>query len=148
MLPFCGYNMADYWSHWLEMKRLVPNAPMIFRVNWFLKKDGQFLWPGFGDNMRVLKWIIDRVHGRGHGVESPLGIIPTYQDIDWTGLELSPAQFTELTTIDRDAWKQELLAQEELFVKLSERLPFDLVMERQLLLARLNRSQAVWAPPQ
>ena len=148
MLPFCGYHMGDYFKHWLEVGRALTDPVPIFRVNWFLKKDGQFLWPGFGDNMRVLKWIIDRVHGRGHGVESPLGIIPTYQDIAWTGLELSPAQFTELTTIDRDAWKQELLAQEELFVKLSERLPFDLVMERQLLLARLNRSQAVWAPPQ
>lgn len=97
--------------------------------------------------MRVLKWIIDRVHGRGHAVESPIGYMPTYEDIDWTGLDITTEQFDELMTVDKKAWKQELLAQEELFMRLSERLPRELIMERQMLLARLNRSADTFVPP-
>ena len=148
MLPFCGYHMGDYFDHWLDIGRKTNHPVPIFRVNWFLKKDGKFLWPGFGDNMRVLKWIIDRVHGRAKAVESPVGLMPTYEDIDWTGLEMSREQFNELMTIDKEAWKSELLAQEQLFVKLSERLPQELVMERQMLLRRLNRTSGTWTPPE
>ena len=148
MLPFCGYHMGDYFDHWLDIGRKTNHPVPIFRVNWFLKKDGKFLWPGFGDNMRVLKWIIDRVHGRTKAVESPVGLMPTYEDIDWTGLEMSREQFNELMTIDKEAWKSELLAQEQLFVKLSERLPQELVMERQMLLRRLNRTSGTWTPPE
>lgn len=148
MLPFCGYHMGDYFDHWLDIGRKTNQPVPIFRVNWFLKKDGKFLWPGFGDNMRVLKWIIDRAHGRAKAVESPVGLMPTYEDIDWTGLDMSREQFNELMTIDKEAWKKELLAQEELFVKLSERLPQELVMERQMLLRRLNRTSGTWTPPE
>lgn len=148
MLPFCGYNMADYFDHWLNIGRKTNQPVPIFRVNWFLKKDGKFLWPGFGDNMRVLKWIIDRVHGRAKAVESPVGLMPTYEDIDWTGLDMTREQFNELMTIDKEAWKSELLAQEQLFIKLSERLPQELVMERQMLLRRLNRTSGTWTPPE
>lgn len=148
MLPFCGYHMGDYFDHWLDIGRKTNQPVPIFRVNWFLKKDGKFLWPGFGDNMRVLKWIIDRTHGRAKAVESPVGLMPTYEDIDWTGLDMSREQFNELMTIDKEAWKKELLAQEELFVKLSERLPQELVMERQMLLRRLNRTSGTWTPPE
>lgn len=148
MLPFCGYHMGDYFDHWLDIGRKTNQPVPIFRVNWFLKKDGKFLWPGFGDNMRVLKWIIDRAHGRAKAVESPVGLMPTYEDIDWTGLDMSREQFNELMTIDKEAWKKELLAQEELFVKLSERLPQELVMERQMLLRRLNRTSDTWTPPE
>lgn len=148
MLPFCGYHMGDYFDHWLDIGRKTNQPVPIFRVNWFLKKDGKFLWPGFGDNMRVLKWIIDRARGRAKAVESPVGLMPTYEDIDWTGLEMSHEQFNELMTVDKEAWKKELLAQEELFVKLSERLPQELVMERQMLLRRLNRTPGTWTPPE
>jgi len=148
MLPFCGYHMGDYFDHWLDIGRKTNQPVPIFRVNWFLKKDGKFLWPGFGDNMRVLKWIIDRARGRAKAVESPVGLMPTYEDIDWTGLEMSHEQFNELMTVDKEAWKKELLAQEELFVKLSERLPQELVMERQMLLRRLNRTSGTWTPPE
>lgn len=148
MLPFCGYHMGDYFDHWLDIGRKTNQPVPIFRVNWFLKKDGKFLWPGFGDNMRVLKWIIDRAHGRAKAVESPVGLMPTYEDIDWTGLDMSREQFNELMTVEKEAWKKELLAQEELFVKLSERLPQELVMERQMLLRRLNRTSGTWTPPE
>lgn len=148
MLPFCGYHMGDYFDHWLDIGRKTNHPVPIFRVNWFLKKDGKFLWPGFGENMRVLKWIIDRVHGRAKAVESPVGLMPTYEDIDWTGLEMTREEFNELMTIDKEAWKSELLAQEELFVKLSQRLPQELVMERQMLLRRLDRTSGPWTPPE
>lgn len=147
MLPFCGYHMGDYFDHWLTMGRRHPEPPRIFRVNWFLKKDGKFLWPGFGENLRVLKWIVDRVHGRGHAIESPLGWVPGYEDLDWTGLPFSQEQFDELMTIDREAWRLESLAHEELFLRLYERLPQEFVLERQMLLSQLTRSGPSWTPP-
>ena len=108
MLPFCGYNMADYFGHWLNVGRKVANPPRIFRVNWFRKDDnGKFLWPGFGDNMRVLKWIVDRVHGRGYGVESPIGWMPRHEDIEWKGLDFPPKTFYELMSVGRAAGSAE-----------------------------------------
>ena len=113
MLPFCGYNMADYFTHWLNVGRRVANPPRIFRVNWFRKDDkGRFLWPGFGDNMRVLKWITDRVNGRGYGVESPIGWMPRLEDIEWNGLDYAPETFYELMAVGREAGAQEARSNE------------------------------------
>jgi phosphoenolpyruvate carboxykinase (GTP) len=145
MLPFCGYHMADYFNHWLQFGRNLPNPPRIFSVNWFRKdKDGNFLWPGFGDNMRVLKWIIDRVKGKVSAVESPVGWMPRYEDMDWTGLEFSKEDFEKIMTIEREDWKAEILAHEELFEKMFDKLPKEYFFMRELLLSGLWRSPAKW----
>jgi phosphoenolpyruvate carboxykinase (GTP) len=138
MLPFAGYNMGDYFGHWLQMQKGVKHLPAIFHVNWFRKSaEGKFLWPGFGENMRVLRWIVDRVRGRGAAVESPIGWVPAYEDLDWTGLDFSRAQFDQVMALDREAWARELIEQEELFYILRDRLPKELIFERQLLISRL-----------
>jgi phosphoenolpyruvate carboxykinase (GTP) len=145
MLPFCGYNMADYFSHWLNIGRKLSNPPPIFRVNWFRRDaDGKFMWPGFGENMRVLKWIVDRVHGRGYAVESPLGFMPRYEDLEWKGLAFPAAKFYELMAVDRDAGTTEARSHEEHFDKFFDRLPKEFVYERELLKSRLWRSPDVW----
>lgn len=146
MLPFIGYHMADYFNHWLQMGRTLPNAPRIFAVNWFRKdEDGNFIWPGFGQNMRVLKWIVERVHGRAFAVESPLGWMPRHEDLDWNGMEdFSEEEFQKLMTVDREAWKQEVLSHEELFSKLYDKLPKEFLFMRELLLSALWRSPEKW----
>ena len=103
MLPFCGYHMADYFNHWLQFGRSIQNPPRIFAVNWFRRgEDGRFLWPGYGDNMRVLEWIVERANGRAVASESPIGWMPRYEDIDWRGREdFSPERFHELMSVDR-----------------------------------------------
>lgn len=145
MLPFCGYHMADYFNHWMQFGRKLPNPPRIFVVNWFRKdKDGNFLWPGFGDNMRVLEWVIGRVRGRTGAVESPVGWMPTYDDINWQGLNFSREQFEEIMHVDREMWKQEVLSHEELFGKMYDKLPKEYIFMRELLLSSLWRSPEKW----
>ncbi len=146
MLPFCGYHMADYINHWLSLGRKIANPPLIFSVNWFrTDSNGNFLWNGYGENMRILHWIVQRVNGKAGAVESPLGYMPRYSDLILNGLkDFTCEKFIELMTVDRELWQNELLLQEELFVKLADKLPKELIMIRQLLLAGLVRSPAKW----
>jgi phosphoenolpyruvate carboxykinase (GTP) len=132
MLAFCGYNMGDYFAHWLKMGQSVKHPPKIFRVNWFRRDaNGKFLWPGFGENVRVLQWVFERCRGRAPGVETPLGEMPRFEDLDWRGLEkLSPAQYAELERVDAAAWKEELASHDELFGKFGKRLPTALEARR------------------
>jgi phosphoenolpyruvate carboxykinase (GTP) len=145
MLPFCGYNMADYFNHWLNMGRAVNNPPPIFRVNWFRRdENNKFMWPGYGQNMRVLKWIVDRVAGKAKAVESPIGLVPQYEDMEWNGLDYPREKFQELMRIDREAGVADARSQEELFDKFFDRVPKEMLFERELLKSRLWRSPAVW----
>ncbi len=138
MLPFCGYNMGDYFRHWISMQRLLSETPRIFHVNWFRKdKDGKFMWPGFSENMRVLRWIFDRVRAGGRARETPIGWVPRYKDIDWTGLDFAEERFEELQAFDRAAWRAEVLGHEELFIDLHSHLPKEMVYERELLICRM-----------
>jgi phosphoenolpyruvate carboxykinase (GTP) len=147
MLPFIGYHMGDYWSHWMDVGRSVSNPPRIFGVNWFRKdKNGKFIWPGFGENMRILQWIVEKVHGRTYAEESPLGWVPRYEDINWDGLDFSEDDFDEIMAVDRDIWEAEILSHEELFIKLYDRLPKEFMMLRQLTLSQLWRAPKHWEP--
>ena len=138
MLPFCGYHMGDYFRHWIKMQRLLKETPKIFHVNWFRKDtDGRFLWAGFRENMRVLKWIVDRVHGRVPTRESPIGWMPRYEDIDWRGLDMTREQFDEMQRVDPAQWRREVIQHEELFIDLHDHLPPEMIFERELLICRL-----------
>src|SRR5215813_2191694 len=138
MLPFCGYHMGDYFRHWIKMQRSLSVTPRIFHVNWFRKgADGKFIWPGYSENMRVLKWVVDRAHGRTLGKETPIGWMPEYGDMEWKGLDFSETQFDELQKIERSAWKHEVIDHEELFIELHDHLPKEMVYERELLICRL-----------
>ncbi|MDY6983588.1 MAG: phosphoenolpyruvate carboxykinase (GTP), partial [Pseudomonadota bacterium] len=124
MLPFCGYNMGDYWNHWLGMEGKVKNLPKIFRVNWFRKTpEGKWMWPGFGQNMRVLEWVVKRVNGKAHAHATILGDVPDYADINWTGLDYSQAAFSDLLAIDRAGIKREFEDQATQFGKFGTKLP-------------------------
>ncbi|MEI8157257.1 MAG: phosphoenolpyruvate carboxykinase (GTP) [Burkholderiales bacterium] len=132
MLPFCGYNMSDYFQHWLDMEHKLEESggtlPNIYCVNWFRKgDDGKFVWPGYGENMRVLKWMIDRLEGTAKGLENGFGVSPSYSEINWTGLDFSQAQFDSVTSLDKAAWKQEFALHDELFAQLAYHLPKQLV---------------------
>lgn len=146
MLPFMGYHMGDYFNHWLQFGRDLPNPPRIFGVNWFRKDaDGNFAWPGFGENMRVLKWIIGRCKGRTSAVECPIGWQPRYRDMDWNGLEsFSRDQFKEVMTIEREPWKLEMQGHAELFDTAYDRIPKEFTFMRELLLSALWRSPEKW----
>jgi phosphoenolpyruvate carboxykinase (GTP) len=131
MLPFTGYNMSDYFQHWLQLgKKLAASGstlPRIYTTNWFRKgEDGKFVWPGYGENMRVLKWMIDRIEGKAAGTEHVFGVSPTYEELNWTGLEFSAEQFKTVTSIDKAAWQKELQLHSELFQQLEYHLPREL----------------------
>ncbi len=145
MLPFCGYHMGDYFNHWLQFGRDIPNPPRVFGVNWFRKDEkGNFVWPGFGDNMRVLKWIVQKIHGESNAVESPIGWMPHYNDIDWSGSDFTKQQFDQIMHIDREQWKEELLSHAQLFERMYDRLPKEFIFMRELLLSSLWRSPEKW----
>ena len=138
MLPFCGYHMGDYFRYWIKMQRALSSTPRIFHVNWFRKTpEGQFLWPGYSENMRILKWIVDRVHGRAQGKETPIGWTPYFEDIHWEGLKFSRAAFDEIQEVDRAKWRKEVIGHEELFISLHDHLPPEMIYERELLICRL-----------
>ncbi|MDR7152140.1 phosphoenolpyruvate carboxykinase (GTP) [Hydrogenophaga palleronii] len=143
MLPFCGYNMSDYFQHWLDMEQtLVAKGaalPKIFCVNWFRKNEaGKFVWPGFGENMRVLKWMIDRLEGQTNGQETMFGVAPAYSELNWKGLDFTPEQFNTVTHIDKSAWLDEFKLHDALFEQLAYRLPADLLATRADLEKRLG----------
>jgi len=141
MLPFTGYDMGQYFQHWLDMQQLIESPPKIFQVNWFRKgKDGKFLWPGYGENMRVLKWIVARAHVKMSGQETVLGWVPKAEDFDLSDLDLTAETVNEATSVDEQAWKAELESQAEFFQKLQPTLPRALELQRQLLLARLTKA--------
>lgn len=142
MLPFCGYNMSDYFDHWLKLGRRLEETgatlPRIYCVNWFRKgPDGKFVWPGFGENMRVLRWMLGRLDGQAGGVDQVFGISPAYGDIDWTGLEFSPDKFEQVISVDLPAWRAELALHDELFTQLAARLPEDLPLTRTAIERRM-----------
>jgi phosphoenolpyruvate carboxykinase (GTP) len=138
MLPFCGYHMGDYFGHWILMQKSLSETPRIFHVNWFRKDaDGKFIWPGFSENMRILKWIVDRARGKALARETPIGWMPRYEDIDWTGLDFSKERFEELQAFNRASWRGEVMSHEELFLDLHDRLPKEMVYERELLICRM-----------
>lgn len=146
MLPFCGYHMGEYLNHWLQFGRDIPNPPRVFGVNWFRKDEkGNFLWPGFSENMRVLKWVVEKIRGKSNATESPIGWMPHYEDLDWGGLEFSREQFDEIMSIDREQWKQELLSHAELFERMYDKLPKEFIFMRELLLSSLWRSPEKWS---
>ena len=146
MLPFCGYHMGDYFNHWLQFGRDIPNPPRIFGVNWFRKdENGNFAWPGFGDNMRVLKWIVQKIRGESNAVESPIGWMPHYDDLDWSGSLFTKQQFDQIMYVDRELWKQELLSHAELFERMYDKLPKEFIFMRELLLSSLWRSPEKWS---
>src|SRR5437588_402918 len=134
MLPFCGYHMGDYFRHWIKMQRTLSDTPRIFHVNWFRKDAaGSFLWPGYSENMRVLKWIVDRARVRAQGRETPIGWMPDYEDMEWTGLDFPREKFDVLQGFDRNAWRRAVIEHEELFIQLHDHLPKEMVYERELL---------------
>jgi len=144
MLPFCGYNMGDYFGHWLDMQGRMPYPPKVFMVNWFRQdKDGKFLWPGFGENMRALKWIVDRARGRVGGQETLFGWVPKAGDLDLSGLEVPAQRVNDATHVELEEWVQELESQGEFFEKIGDTMPESLVLTRRLLLARASRMKAM-----
>ena len=139
MLPFCGYHMGDYFLHWLNMRRKLKFPPRTFHVNWFRKDEhGNFIWPGFGENMRVLKWIVDRCHGRAGAYESTLGWVPEQKDVDLTGIKgFNEEDWDKLMNVNIEEWRREVISQDELFIKLYGHLPKEFIMQRELLVSRL-----------
>ena len=148
MLPFCGYNMGDYWQHWLDFGAKLENPPAIFRVNWFRKdKNGKFMWPGFGQNMRVLRWIVERAGGKANAVNSPIGQMPTHDDITWDGLDYAKDTFEHLMEVDRVGALADAEDQAELFGRFGDKLPDEMENQRQAQIKRLSDAPEVWKLP-
>ncbi|MBO5274372.1 MAG: phosphoenolpyruvate carboxykinase (GTP), partial [Clostridia bacterium] len=141
MRPFVGYNMGDYFAHWLEMGKRIPNAPKIFNVNWFRTDDeGHFIWPGFGDNMRVLLWILARCEGKVDAVETPIGFVPKAEDIDIEGLDgVTIDTIRELLTVDKESWLEDVANIREFYAMVGDRVPAELYDELAALEARLSK---------
>ena len=138
MLPFCGYHMGDYFRHWLKMQRALTETPKVFHVNWFRKDAaGKFLWPGFRENMRVLRWVVERVRGQVLAKETPIGWMPRWEDMDWHGLPFPKEQFDQLQSVDPAQWRREVIDHEELFIELHDHLPPEMIYERELFICRL-----------
>ena len=135
MLPFCGYHFGDYFGHWLKMGKTLKATPKIFAVNWFRRDEhGKFMWPGFGDNMRVLKWIIERCEGKSGATETPIGLIPRYEDIELKGISgFSKQAFDDLTRVDTQLWREEVKDHERLFGELAARMPAEMIAQRKQL---------------
>lgn len=146
MLPFCGYHMADYIRHWLHVGSVLAHPPLIFNVNWFrTDAQGRFLWPGFSENMRVLHWIVQRVNGRADAAETVLGYMPHYADLWLTGLkDFNEARFDELMSLEHSEWLHELMLQDQFFARLGHKLPYEMLMIRQHLLAGLEHVPVAW----
>lgn len=139
MLPFCGYNMGDYWSHWLSMAKRATHPPKIFRVNWFQRNDqGKFIWPGFGENLRVLRWVIERSKGAGEAEETAIGYVPKAPSLNGDGLNISKSDLHQLITVDRESWKANLKSQGEYFDKFGDHLPGGIKEEHKALAERLK----------
>jgi phosphoenolpyruvate carboxykinase (GTP) len=139
MLPFCGYNIGDYFRHWLKTGKRLTNPPLIFHVNWFRKdKDGKYLWPGFGDNMRVLKWVIDRCEGSDAAVESPVGWLPRLADLDLEGMDIPHQAVVSVLGIDHEEWQKEFAYQQAFFESLGGVVPQELLEQREKLVARFK----------
>jgi phosphoenolpyruvate carboxykinase (GTP) len=139
MLPFCGYNMAEYFRHWLKIGAQLPTPPKIFFVNWFrVDEQGRFIWPGFRENIRVLKWILDRVHNRVKAKETPIGLVPYPEDLDLSGLDIPRDDLDKLLEIDREAWRVELDQIGEFFSQFGEKIPSEFTAEYQTLKKRLS----------
>jgi phosphoenolpyruvate carboxykinase (GTP) len=139
MLPFCGYNMGDYWGHWLAMAKRATNPPMIFRVNFFQRNErGRFLWPGFGENLRILRWIIERCKGGGQATETPIGYVPKASSLTGEGLEVSKADLDQLVAVDREAWENNLKSQGDFFDTFGDHLPAGIKEEHRALARRLK----------
>jgi phosphoenolpyruvate carboxykinase (GTP) len=141
MLPFCGYNIAEYFKHWIKVGRASERAPRIFHVNWFRRdKDNKFLWPGYGENLRVLEWILQRARGEGEAVKTPIGYVPTPDSLDMTGLDLEPGVMDELLHVSVDDWRDEANDIEAFFDSLGSRMPWELRNELEGLRHRLNEA--------
>jgi phosphoenolpyruvate carboxykinase (GTP) len=139
MKPFCGYNYGDYWAHWLSFAKRSAKLPKIFHVNWFRRDaSGKFLWPGFGDNLRVLRWIIDRCEGKVGAVETPIGFLPKPGDIDVKGMDVSSATLDQLLSVDPEQWRKEMASIGEYFAEFGDRLPADLKLEHQKVTTALG----------
>jgi phosphoenolpyruvate carboxykinase (GTP) len=139
MLPFCGYNMADYWAHWLSMASRASRPPKVFRVNWFRTgAAGRYLWPGFGENLRVIKWVLERCAGRGQAVDTPIGAVPTRDAIDRRGIELGDEALDELLRVDLAEWIEAVQGQQEFFATFGERLPAGIREEHDGLARRIE----------